>query len=217
MQDTSPKYEKLTWYPAKEEKLNIYSHMLGIVLAVIATLFLVIKSTSYPWVQGASLILFGISQILIFSASTIYHSQTQAPQRNFYNIIDHAMIYVSIAGTYSPICLISLQNNGGIFLFCFVWLIALVGMLLKIKFTGRYNILSTLMYMAMGWIIVFYWHDINAHMDTTGVNLIIIGGVSYTIGAILFMIDKIPYNHAMFHLFILIGAASHFSTIYFYT
>ncbi|MGI9527144.1 MAG: PAQR family membrane homeostasis protein TrhA [Weeksellaceae bacterium] len=209
--------DKISWYPAIEERLNIYTHGFGIVLSFVAALFLIRKAVHYNFAQGASLIIFALSQIGIFSASTIYHSQKKPTSRAFWNIIDHAMIYISIAGTYSPFCLITLQYDGGILLFYFVWSCALIGMILKIKYTGRYNLLSTLMYLAMGWVIVFYWREISTNMDSEGLNLIIAGGVSYTIGAILYMIEKIPYNHALFHICILIGAASHFAAIFYYT
>ncbi|MXV38004.1 hemolysin III family protein [Flavobacteriaceae bacterium Ap0902] len=209
--------KNLSWYPDKEEKLNIYTHGLGMILSFIAAILLVIKAMDYNFAPSAGLIIFSLSQICIFSASTLYHAQKTPKRRAFWNIIDHAMIYGSIAGTYSPICLITLQNDGGQLLFYFVWACALIGMILKIRYTGRYNLLSTIIYLAMGWVIVFYWSEISANMDQNGINLLIAGGLAYTIGAILYMIDKIPYNHAIFHLCILIGASTHFGTIYYYT
>ena len=209
--------ERLHWYSEEEEKLNIYTHGFGLILSIAGFFLLVFKSMDYPFIQAASLILYGISQVLIFASSTYYHS-CKIPQRRYVaNIVDHAMIFVSIAGTYSPFCLISLGGKSGWQLFFTVWVIALAGIVLKLRFTGKYNLLSTIMYVAMGWLVVFYAREFHEVMDLRAIAWVIAGGLAYTLGAVLYMIDKIPYNHAVFHVFILLGSFCHFWAVYFYT
>ena len=208
--------QHLHYYSETEEKLNIYSHALGILLSIIASIFLFIKSLDYTIIAAMSFWIYGISQILIFSCSTYYHSQQNPRKRYVANIVDHAMIYVSIAGTYTPFCLIALAGKGGWSLFAIVWVIAIIGMILKIKFTGKFNLLSTLIYLAMGWMVVFYAKSFLESVPAFGIYWLVAGGLAYTLGAVWYLIDKLPLNHAVFHVFILIGSFCHFWAIYTY-
>lgn len=209
--------ERLHWYSETEEKFNIRSHALGIFLSFVGLILLLIKGESYSFLGAAGFIVYGLSQILIYASSTFYHSQKNPKKRYVANIVDHAMIFVSIAGTYTPFCLISLRGHGGISLLITVWTIALAGMILKIKFTGKYNLLSTIIYVAMGWLIVLYAREFFENVPIKGIYWLMAGGIAYTVGAILYIIDRIPFNHAVFHVFILLGSICHFLAIYFYT
>ena len=131
-------------------------------------------------------------------------------------IFDHAAIYVLIAGTYTPFTLITLNGTIGWVIFGVSWGMALIGIILKFFFTGKYKSISTLMYILMGWMIVFAIKPLIDSLALEGLNWLIAGGVSYTIGAVLYSIEKIKFNHAIFHIIVLIGSFCHFISVFFY-
>ena len=203
-------------YSKKEEFLNVLSHGFGLVLSLIAFPFLLLKGFAYDgfW-KPTSFIIYGLSLILLYAASTFYHAAKKPKIRRKLNIFDHAAIYVLIAGGYTPFCLVALDSSLGWYVFIFVWLFALVGIVLKLFFTGKYDKLSTAMYLLMGWQVVFFAKPLANSLSENGLYLLILGGIFYTIGAILYSIKKLPYNHAVFHVFVLLGSLSHFFSIYF--
>lgn len=205
------------YYSDAEEKLNIYSHGAGLVLSIIAFPFLVLKSLTFDgfW-KPTSIFVFGLSMIILYAASTFYHAATIPKIRRRLNIFDHAAIYVLIAGTYTPFTIIILEGQLGWMLFIATWIFALTGIILKLFFTGRFNKLSTIMYVLMGWQIVFAIQPLIESFSREGLQWLFAGGIFYTIGAVLYSIKKIPFNHAIFHVFVLFGTASHFISIYFY-
>lgn len=202
-------------YSKREEFLNIISHGFGFLLSLVAFPFLVQKAIAYSefWMT-ASLIIYGISLLILFLASTLYHASKHPKKRRRLNIFDHASIYVLIAGSYSPFCLIALNDNLGWYMFIAVWSFALIGMILKLFFTGKFEKISTLMYVLMGWQVVVFIKPLMDVLSIEGLYFLIAGGVFYTIGAVLYLIEKLPYNHAIFHIFVLLGALSHFTAIY---
>jgi hemolysin III len=202
-------------YSESEERLNIWSHALGLFLSLLAFPFLIIKAFTYTgfW-QVSSFIIYGLSLIVLYAASTFYHASVNPKNRRKLNIFDHAAIYALIAGSFTPFCIIALDSDLGWHLFVFVWIFALIGIILKLFFTGRFDKLSTAMYLLMGWQVVFFIKPLMKVLTDFGLNLLIIGGVFYTVGAMLYSIKKIPYNHAIFHLFVLLGSASHFFALY---
>ena len=208
---------KVQFYSESEERINIWSHFIGIILSCIATIALVSKSfdfeSSLPLV---SFLIYGFSMMTLYTASTLYHKSTDIEKRFRLKILDHASIYLFIAGTYTPYCLISMMGNGGWTVFAIVWSIALIGIIFKIFFTGKFKIFSTLLYVAMGWIIVFSYSSLKAGLNENGRFWLFAGGIAYTIGAILYSIKKINYNHAIFHVFVLLGSIFHFISIYNY-
>ncbi len=209
--------EKLNYvYSKKEEFLNVLSHGFGLVLSLIAFPFLLIKGFAYNgfW-KPTSFVIYGLSLILLYAASTFYHAAKNPMIRRKLNIFDHAAIYVLIAGGYTPFCLVALDSSLGWYVFIFVWLFALVGIVLKLFFTGKYDKLSTAMYLLMGWQVVFFAKPLANSLSENGLYLLILGGIFYTIGAILYSLKKLPYNHAIFHVFVLLGSLSHFLSIYF--
>ena len=202
-------------YSESEERLNIWSHALGLFLSLLAFPFLITKAFTYSgfW-QVSSFIIYGLSLIVLYAASTSYHASVNPKKRRKLNIFDHAAIYALIAGSFTPFCIIALDSDLGWYLFIFVWIFALIGIILKLFFTGRFDKLSTAMYLLMGWQVVFFIKPLMKVLSDFGLNLLIIGGVFYTVGAMLYSIKKIPYNHAIFHLFVLLGSASHFFALY---
>jgi len=202
-------------YSEKEESLNIISHGLGFVLSIIAFPFLIFKSLDYSdFGHSISFIIYGLSMIILYAASTFYHAAKEPKKRRRLNIFDHAAIYVLIAGSYSPFCLVVLDNDLGWYMFIFVWIFALCGVILKLFFTGKYDKLSTALYLIMGWQVLFFIKPLMQNLSSTNLQLLVAGGVSYTIGAILYSISKLPYNHAIFHVFVLLGSLAHYLAIY---
>ncbi len=205
------------FYPPYEEKLNIISHGFGFALSIIGLLLLLNRAhTLGDMIHLISFSVFGASLILLYAASTFYHSAKSPRLRYKLNILDHASIYLLIAGTYTPFALVTLSGVTGWIIFGVVWIMAVVGVVLKLFYTGRYNLLSTAMYVLMGWIIVFAIKPLINNLDPTGLIWLFAGGISYTLGAVFFIFDRIKYNHAIFHLFVLTGSFCHYISIYFY-
>ncbi len=205
------------YYSLKEEKINIISHAIGIILSLIALVFLVLRAKEYENILHViSFVIFGVGLITLYTASTLYHSAKELEKRKKLRIFDHASIYVIIAGTYTPFTLITLKGAAGWTLFGIAWGLALVGIVLKLFFTGRYKLISTLMYVFMGWLIVFAINPLSANLSSDGIFWLVLGGISYTVGAILYSIKKIKFNHAIFHILVLVGSICHFVSVYFY-
>jgi len=211
------KKTNIQFYSPTEEKLNIWSHAFGIFLSIIALVLLIIKAVQQDniWMM-ISFPIFGVSLILLYLASTLYHASKEPQKRFKLKVFDHAAIYVLIAGSYTPFTLVSLNGETGWLIFSMVWVMAFTGIILKLFFTGRFKIVSTAMYVLMGWLIVFYFQYLTASLHEKGVFYLILGGVLYTIGAILYSIKKIKFNHAIFHFFVLAGSFCHFLSIYLY-
>lgn len=199
-----------------EERLNAWTHGLGALMGI-AGLVLLISFTNHKtdW-SLFSVILYGISIILLFSASALYHSVKGEKRKHYFRIIDHISIYVLIAGTYTPVTLIGLNESLGWQLFWTVWAIAGFGLILKLFFTGKFEIFSTLLYLVMGWLIVFDFSNLSNLIGTNGIALLFAGGAFYSIGIIFYIFERIPYNHVIWHLFVLGGAICHYLMIFLY-
>lgn len=206
-----------TYYNKNEEKINVITHAFGLLASIVAIVFLVIKASLYgnAW-HIVSFSIFGASLIILYTASTLYHNSKKIKLRTRLNIFDHASIYVLIAGTYTPFTLVTLNGKVGWWIFGATWLFAIIGIILKLFFTGRYDKLSTLMYVFMGWIIIFAIKPLISSLPTEGVWWLFAGGISYTLGAILYSFNKLKFNHAIFHVFVLIGSFCHFISVYYY-
>jgi hemolysin III len=204
-------------YSPREEKFNIVLHAIGLIGSVFVMLPLIHRATELGgFLPVFSFSVFGGSLIVLFAASTVYHSATDPLLRSRLRIVDHASIYLLIAGTYTPFTLITLDGSIGWVLFCIAWGFALTGIVLKLFFTGRFRKTSTLMYLLMGWIIVFAIEPLMATLPPAGLLWLALGGAAYTMGAILYSIKSVPFNHAIFHVFVLLGASCHFMAIYFH-
>ncbi|MGE4289772.1 MAG: hemolysin III family protein [Salinivirgaceae bacterium] len=205
-------------YTHTEEQINIWSHFAGIILSLVGMVILLIKGINLQsTLHIVSYAIYGTSMLVLFSASTLYHSAKNPEKRKKLNIFDHAAIYFLIAGTYTPFTLLGLQGAWGWSIFGVAWGIGLAGIILKLFFTGRFNLLSTISYVAMGWIIVFALKPLIERFPFEGLMWLAAGGVFYTIGAVLYMFKKIPYNHAIFHFFVLAGAIAHFMGVLLHT
>ena len=204
-------------YSALEEKTNIISHAIGLVLSIVALLLMLIRaSESGDTLHIVSAAIFGASLMALYAASTLYHSAKDPKVRSRLRINDHATIYILIAGTYTPFTLITLNGWVGWTIFGVSWGMAIAGVVLKLFFTGKYNVLSTLMYVFMGWIIIFAVKPLINSLSPEGLFWLVAGGLAYTTGAVIYSIKKIKFNHAIFHLFVLLGSVCHFISVYFY-
>lgn len=208
---------KTNRYSPLEESLNISSHAVGLVFSVVALVLLVMRAFNYGdvWhIVGAGV--FGASLIILYASSTVYHSTVNSELRGRMRVVDHATIYVLIAGTYTPFTLVTLSGMTGWMIFGISWGMAFTGIMLKLFFTGRFELISTFMYVFMGWIIVFAIEPLINNLSPEGLFWLITGGIAYTLGAILYAIKKIKFNHAIFHIFVLLGSFCHFVSVYLY-
>jgi hemolysin III len=209
--------EGIKYYSPLEEKINIISHAIGGILSIVALVLLVTRANQYGDIWHIiSFSIFGASLIILFAASTLYHSAKKSELRFRFKIIDHASIYVLIAGTYTPFTLVILNGKIGWVIFGISWGLALTGIILKLFFTGKYKFISTMMYVLMGWVIVFAIEPLINNLPLKGLLWLFAGGISYTIGAVFYTIKKIKFNHAIFHIFVLIGSICHFMSVLFY-
>lgn len=204
---------ELTYH--KEEKLNAWSHGLGVLLSIPALVILLLQYSGSAAYGTFALSVYGFSLILLFSASTVYHLATQPRLKRQLRILDHISIYILIAGTYSPVALIKLVDGNGWILFVTVWIIALLGSILKLFFTGRFEIFSLSLYLLMGWLIVVDIQNLLASTTSLGLFFLALGGFCYTFGILFYAWKRIPHHHLIWHIFVLAGAASHWAFIYF--
>ena len=204
-------------YSPAEERLNVASHALGFVLSLAALVaFLWQAFASGSALTVVSFGLFGGALVTLYGVSTLYHNSHDPVRRARLRIADHAAIYGLIAGTYTPFTLLVLPQGVGWTIFAVTWSMALTGIVLKIFFTGRFRLVSTLLYLFMGWIIVFAITPLVESLPAAGLRWVVAGGIAYTLGAVLYSIRQLPFNHAVFHLFVLAGSACHFVAVYGY-
>jgi len=211
------KDKEIKHYSTAEERINILSHVLGFILSIVALVLLVRHASinGDVW-HVVSFSVFGVSLMILYAASTVYHSARNIQFRRKMRIVDHASIYILIAGTYTPFTLVTLNGFSGWMIFGITWGMAVVGIVLKLFYTGKYDAVSTLMYVFMGWIIVFAIEPLIDNLSSDGLFWLVAGGMAYTTGAILYSIKKIKFNHAIFHVFVLVGSFCHFISVYFY-
>lgn len=208
---TLPKYTK------KEEILNALTHGLGIALSIAGLVLLVVFASLYgdAWKITASAI-YGASMIILYTASTLYHSFSQTKAAGGLNMFDHISIYYLIAGTYTPFVLVNMRGGWGWSVFGVIWACAVTGTILKIIYGNRFRKVSTILYLCMGWMIVIAFYPFIENVDTGGLVLTILGGLAYSLGVIFYKWKKLPFNHAIWHLFVLAGSILHFFAILFY-
>ncbi|NAZ70127.1 PAQR family membrane homeostasis protein TrhA [Vibrio toranzoniae] len=201
-----------------EERANAITHGLGVVLGVVGLILLLIRAFDHQadMLTIASMAVYGGSIILLFLASTLYHSITTEKTKRLLKTLDHCAIYLLIAGSYTPFLLVSLRTPLAMGLMAVIWGIALVGIIMKIAFVYRFKRLSLMTYLAMGWLSLVVVYQLAMNIEMGGLVLLALGGVIYSLGVIFYVAKRIPYNHAIWHLFVLAGCACHFFAIYLY-
>lgn len=197
-----------------EEKWNAWSHGIGVALACVGVFFLFFNNESRTTASWVSIAVYSGSLIILYTASTLYHGINKRSTKQNLRIFDHASIYLLIAGTYTPICLISLEKHNGWTIFFIVWAIAIIGVVLKLFFTGKFEKLSLLLYLAMGWLIMFDIGSLQANMSGIGFFMLCLGGFFYSAGTIFYAINRIRFNHVIWHFFVLGGSISHWFMVF---
>ena len=204
-------------YTLGEEIANSVIHGIGVVLSIAAlTMLLVFAGWSQNGWAIASAIVYGVSLVLEYTASTLYHSFPQAKVKHVFKILDHCGIYVLIAGSYTPFCLVTLRGAGGLIVFGVVWTIAIAGIIAEAFWAYRPRWLSALVYLGMGWMIVFSIKPLLALLDPAGVYLLVAGGLCYTFGTIFYVLKRVRYMHAIWHVMVLAGSICHFLAVLLY-
>lgn len=202
-------------YSRGEEIANAVTHGFGAVLSITGLILLVALSFNNPEpVRIISAVVYGSSLTLLFLISTLYHSPQQPRLKKLLQVLDHCAIYLLIAGTYTPFLLINLKGPWGYTLMGIIWAMAVSGIVFKAIFGDRYEKFSLFTYLVMGWLAVIAIPQIIANVPAQTLLLITLGGVVYTAGAIFYAIERIPYNHAIWHLFVLGGSAFHFVAVF---
>ncbi|MFL2601335.1 MAG: hypothetical protein CBC28_02980 [Flavobacteriaceae bacterium TMED68] len=199
-----------------EEFWNVVTHFSGFVLSALGIPFLFYFDNEITPLSSLSIVLFSIGLLLVYSSSSIYHFILNPKLKKRFQIFDHISIYYLILGSYAPVCLITLYNYSGINIFIVVLTLTLVGTLKKLFWTGKYQFISLLLYLAMGWLIIFDINSLFKLIDFNAKLLLILGGVSYTFGVIFYVLDKVKYFHSIWHLFVLTGSVFHYFMILFY-
>jgi hemolysin III len=198
----------------KEEVYNAITHGIGFLLSLVGFALLLVFHT-YDTTRGlVAVILYGISLSLLYFVSSIYHYEKNDRRKQLFRKLDHISIYLLIAGTYSPVVLIVLEDSHGWTLFWVVWGIAILGTILKVFFTGRFEIISLILYLFMGWLIVFDLQALLEKVDTAGILLLAGGGAAYTVGIIFYVLDRVKYGHVIWHLFVLLGSVLHYLFVF---
>jgi hemolysin III len=193
----------------REEVASLVTHALGAVLSIVALVTMIFLSMGEP-LKIVSASVFGTSLVLLYSSSTLYHFFTSLRWKAYFQSLDHACIYLLIAGSYTPITLITLRGAIGWWLFGIVWALAIFGVLIKTLRKGKKDHwISTALYLAMGWLVVFALGPLVRNLPMAGVWWLVAGGLAYSSGVIFFAWRKLPFNHAIWHLFVLGGSACH--------
>ncbi|ASJ96673.1 MULTISPECIES: PAQR family membrane homeostasis protein TrhA [Shewanella] len=202
-------------YSRSEELANAMSHGLGVLAGILALIFSMMKGwDSLSDLQLGGMLIYCLSIILLFLCSTLYHSVSDPKLKHKLKIADHCAIYLLIAGTYTPLMLIQLGSAEADGILLAIWCLALGGILFKTLFIHRFKIFSLVLYLVMGWLCVIVMKQLLEAMSTLGFQLLMAGGIFYSVGVIFYVGKRIPYNHAIWHLFVLAGALSHFLCVY---
>ena len=199
-----------------EEFWNWTTHFAGIILTIIGTPFLIFFNNNYTTLSTLSIIFFSLGLLLVYCSSTLYHFVAEPNLKEKLRIFDHVSIYYLITGSYAPVCLITLYDYSGLTIFFTVLTLSIIGTLFKIINKNRYEKLSLLLYLFLGWFIVFDIQTLFNLIDTNAKTLVILGGVFYTVGVFFYLLENIKNNHAIWHVFVLFGSISHYFLMLFY-
>jgi hemolysin III len=214
---THPPAHGETPYSGFEELLHSISHGIGAALSLAGLVVLLVLASLGahvdPWkIVGISL--YGASLVLLYTASTLYHGVRHPRLKRLFQSLDHCAIYLLIAGTYTPFLLVNLRGPTGWTLLATVWSLALAGIACKLAWPHRFEALRVAIYLVMGWLIVLAGDSLTANLSGTGLALLVAGGITYTLGVIFYAVSAIPFNHAIWHLFVMGGSACHYFAVY---
>jgi len=197
-------------YSAAEEFTNALTHGAGFLISVVALIYMIlIMPSDYSVLQKTGAVAYGVSLMLMFLTSTLYHAANKPKAKDVLKRLDHSAIYLLIAGTYTPLLTISLNSVTATVLLIIIWCAALAGVIFKAFFAGRFKWFSVSTYLAMGWAAVLVIYELFLVMVPPGFLLLLVGGAAYSIGVIFYVTKAIAFNHTIWHCFVLIGALSH--------
>ena len=199
----------------QEEYWNALTHFIGLIGSIVGVFFLFSYNNNLTSLSNVGIILFGFGLISVYLSSTLYHYVSEPILKEKLRIFDHISIYYLIAGSYAPVCLITLLNMSGLYIFAVVSVIALFGTFFKLFYTGRFEKLSLILYLFMGWLVIIDVKTLYDIIEFNGFLLLILGGASYSIGTIFYSINR-KYAHTVWHLFVLAGSTLHFFFILYY-
>ena len=201
-------------YLIVNEVLNAVTHGIGVGLSVSGLIVLILKGVrSGSTLELVSYCIFGASLILLYLCSTLYHSLIFTPARKLFKIFDHSSIYILIAGSYTPLCLITVGGTKGWALFYTIWLIAFLGVIYKSIWVEKFKNISTLLYIGMGWLCLVAIKELYIGLGTSGFALLLAGGLSFTIGAAFYSMRSVKFMHVLWHLFVMAGTAFIYFTV----
>jgi hemolysin III len=202
---------KVMEYSVAEELVHAITHGIGVILSIVGLSWMLYVSINVadPWRIVASSI-YGATLITLFLASTLYHSMYASRHREIFKLLDHCAIYLLIAGTYTPFLLVAMRSSTGWWIFGTIWALATAGIVTKLWFRHRFPKLALASYLAMGWLIVVAAPQVAEAIGPHGMAWLVAGGVSYSVGAVFYVVERIPFNHAIWHLFVLVGGICHF-------
>lgn len=200
----------------EEEFWNTLTHFIGLILSIVGLPILLFYNQNLTDYSFESILFFEFGMICLYTASTLYHYTTDINLKRKFRVFDHVSIFYLIAGSYAPICLITLYNDSGIQIFSGVLIIALIGTLFKLFFTGKFEKLSLALYLAMGWLVVLDFNSVLNSLNLNAIFLLVLSGLFYSFGIIFYRLEKMKYSHAIWHLFVLGGTTTHYFLVLFY-
>jgi hemolysin III len=208
---------RLVYYSEAEELVNRFTHGIGTLLSLVGAIALIsLAAEQHDRYRLISACVYGGAMVVFYGISTLYHSVRKPYVRYLLNILDHSSIYLMIAGSYTPFALVSLRGPWGWSLLVTVWVLGTVGAVLKFFTVHRLPTIGPFIYLALGWSLLLAWKPLVAALEINGMLLLLAGGAAYTVGVLFYLWDRLPYNHAIWHLFVLTGSACHFFSIFYY-
>ena len=201
----------------REEIANATTHGIGVVMAIAGIIMLIIAAALRGTaIHIVSCSVYGATLILLYLASTLYHSIPHPRIKSVFHVVDHCAIFLLIAGSYTPFALVTLHGVAGWWLFGIVWSIALAGVILKLFLTGRFRWVSSFAYLGMGWLVVFFMRPLIDSLHPLGVFWLAAGGIAYSVGVVFYMWTNFSYSHAIWHIFVMTGSACHYVAVFLY-
>ena len=199
-----------------EEIANFVSHTAGAGLAILGFIMLIIRASWYNNIPALiSYIIFSLGLMVLYTMSSIYHGLKPSKAKNVFEILDHSSIYFLIAASYTPFLVLGLKSNMGITLLVIQWIICIIGITFKAFFTGKFKGISTIVYLIMGWMIVFSWNELIAKISPISLGFLIAGGILYSLGTIFYMWKVCKFNHMIWHIFVILGSIAHYIAVWF--
>ena len=199
-----------------EEIANFVSHTVGAGLAILGFIMLIIRAAWFNNIPAIiSYIVFSLGLMVLYTMSSIYHGLKPSKAKNVFEILDHSSIYFLIAASYTPFLVLGLKSKIGITLLIIQWVICVLGITFKAFFTGKFKGISTVVYLIMGWMIVFSWNELISKVSPISIIFLVTGGILYSLGTIFYMWKVCKFNHMIWHIFVVLGSIAHYIAIWF--